>query len=202
MQQMYLYRFFVMCILVICLSSLGVVHAEEGRWTAGFNTGLSLLSQEAIEGTDGAIGPVLNAQVSYGLSSLLSAGFFVEWENRSFENESGNDIGSLNTISLMPMVIWHLEPSSSVFPYLSTAIGMNVNAFDEDSGVVDIDLDTTFAWRLAGGVNFPLETIKEGLMLNGEMAWKRNRGGVEVGNSNQNADASSINFLVGVRYTF
>ena len=202
MQRIRINRYFLMCVLVTSLSGLGVVQAEEGRWTAGFNTGLSLLTQEAIEGTDGGVGPVINAQVSYGLSSVLSAGFLFEWEYRSFENESGTDIEDLNTISLMPMAIWHLGSYKSVFPYLSTAIGVNINSFDEDSGIVDIDPDATFAWRLAGGVNYPLEMITENLMLNGEIAWKRNRGGVEVANSNQNFDASTLNFLVGVRYTF
>ncbi|GJL56138.1 MAG: hypothetical protein NPIRA02_32700 [Nitrospirales bacterium] len=201
MRGMSFYRFLFMCVLMN-LSCLGVVHAEEGRWTAGFNTGLSLLSQEAIEGSDGDIGPVINAQISYGLSPTLSAGFLLEWEHRSFENENNVDLGSLNTISLMPIVIWHLDAYDSIFPYLSTGIGLNVNTFDEDSGIVNIDPDHTFAWRLAGGANYPLEMIANNLMLNGEIAWKRNRGGVEVANQNQNFDASTINFLVGVRYTF
>ena len=54
------------------------------------------------------------------------------------------------------------------------------------SDILDTDIDNTFAWRLAGGVNYPLEMITKDLMLNGEIAWKRNRGGVEVGNSNGN----------------
>jgi hypothetical protein len=202
MQRIRIDRFFMMCVLVTSLSGLGVVQAEEGRWTAGLNTGLSLLTQEAVNGTDGDIGPVINAQVSYGLSSVLSAGFLFEWEHRSFDTEGGADSGSLNTISLMPMAIWHLDSYGSVLPYLSTAIGVNINTFDEESGIADTEIDNTFAWRLAGGVNYPLEMITEDLMLNGELAWKRNRGGVEVGNSNGNFDGSSLNFLVGVRYTF
>ncbi len=195
-------RYFLMCVLVISLSGLGVVQAEEGRWAAGFNTGLSLLTQEALNGTDGDVGPVINAQVSYGISSVLSAGFLFEWEHRSFDTEGGTDSGDLDTFTLMPMVIWHLGSYKSVIPYLSTGIGFNINSFDEESGIADTDIDTTFAWRLAGGVNYPLEMITENLFLNGEIAWKRNRGGVEVGSFNTNFDGSSLNFLVGVRYTF
>ncbi len=195
-------HFLMVCVLTTSLSGLEVAQAEEGKWTAGFNTGLSILTQEAVEGTDGDVGPLINAQISYGLSSVLSAGFLFEWEHRSFENENSNDLGSLNTISLMPMALWHLGSYKSVFPYLSTAIGVNINTFDEDSGVTDFDIDNTFAWRLAGGVNYPLEMVTKNLMLNGEIAWKRNRGDIEVGNSNGNFDGSSLNFLVGVRYTF
>lgn len=195
--------FTIVCGLVLSLISLGGVQAEEGRWTAGFNTGLTLLTQEATAASDSSLGPVLNFQVSYGLNSIVSAGFFFEWESRSFDQESPDiDLGTLHTISLMPMAIWNLGTYKSVFPYLSTAIGVNVNTFSEDSNVPDFDFDNTFAWRLAGGVNYPLEMITKNLMLNGEVAWKRNRGGIEQGNVEGNFDASSISLLVGVRYTF
>ena len=190
-------------VLVLTLSGLGVVQAEEGRWTAGFNTGLTLLTQEATAASDSSIGPVINLQMSYGLNSLVSAGFLFEWESRSFDQENPDiDLGTLHTISLMPMAIWNLGSYKSVFPYLSTAIGVNVNTFSEDSGIPDFDFDNTFAWRLAGGVNFPLEMIKKNLVLNGEVAWKRNRGGIEQGSTKGNFDSSSMNLLVGVRYTF
>jgi opacity protein-like surface antigen len=130
---------------------------------------------------------------------MVSAGFLFEWESRSFDQESPDvDLGTLHTISLMPMVIWNFDSYGSIFPYLSTAIGVNVNTFSEDKNIPDLDFDNTFAWRLAGGVNYPLEMIAKNFMLNGEVAWKRNRGGLGRGNF----DASSLNFLVGVRYTF
>lgn len=196
-------RFFMVYVLVTSLSGLGVVQAEEGRWTAGLNTGLTLLTQEATVASDSSIGPVVNLQVSYGLNSVLSAGFLFEWENRSFDQENPDiDLGTLHTISLMPMAIWHFGSYGDVSPYLSTALGVNVNTFDEDKNIPEFDFDNTFAWRLAGGVNFPLEMITKDLMLNGEIAWKRNRGGIEQGNAEGNFDASSLNFLVGVRYTF
>ena len=198
-----LYVMGMICILATHLTGLGVVQAEEGRLTAGFNAGLTLLTQEATAASDSSIGPVLNFQVSYGLNSIVSAGFLFEWESRSFDQERPDvDLGTLHTISLMPMAIWNLGTYKSVFPYLSTAIGVNINTFSEDSNIPDFDFDNTFAWRLAGGINYPLETITKNLMLNGEVAWKRNRGGIEQGSTKGNFDASSISLLLGVRYTF
>ena len=195
--------FMIVAILLVCLNGLNDSHAEEGKWTTGFNTGLTLLTQEATAASDSSLGPVINLQASYGISSSLSAGFLFEWESRSFDQENSNtDLGTLHTISLMPMAIWHFDPYGQIFPYLSTAIGVNVNTFSEDKNIPDFDFDNTFAWRLAGGVNFPLEMVMKNLMLNGEVAWKRNRGGLEQGNVEGNFDASSMNLLVGLRYTY
>ncbi|HSA86502.1 MAG TPA: hypothetical protein VLE46_09995 [Nitrospira sp.] len=73
-------------------------------------------------------------------------------------------------------------------PYLTTGIGVNVNTKD---------IDDTFAWRLGGGVDYPLtqlvSTAPKGLTLNVETAWKQNQPGAEL---------STIGLLFGVRHTY
>ena len=76
-----------------------------------------------------------------------------------------------------------------VIPYLSTGIGVNINSND---------VKDTFAWRTAGGLDYALTNwfsgAPKGLMLNTEVAWKRNA--ADVG------EASAISMIFGVRYTF
>lgn len=84
-------------------------------------------------------------------------------------------------------------------PYLSTGMGININSFSEAAGTPTIDVSNTFAFRLAGGMDYPLTS---NLALNTEVAWKRNRGGIEVGGAQGNFDATSMNLLLGLRYTF
>lgn len=97
--------------------------------------------------------------------------------------------GTVNTISLFPATV-EFRPwqAGSVVPYVTTGIGVNVNTKD---------VDDTFAWRLGGGVDYPLTELipsaPPGLMLNVETAWKRNQPGAEL---------SSMGLLFGVRHTY
>ena len=60
------------------------------------------------------------------------------------------------------------------------------------------DVKDTFAWRTAGGLDYALTNwfsgAPKGLMLNTEIAWKRNQANV--------GEASAISMIFGVRYTF
>ena len=59
------------------------------------------------------------------------------------------------------------------------------------------DMKDTFAWRTAGGLDYALTNwfsgAPKGLMLNTEVAWKRNH--ADIG------EASAISMIFGVRYT-
>ena len=186
------------------LASAEWVHegqAKEGKWTASFRAGFSIPTQEMIVNTDGGLGPAVNLHLQYGLNRFFAAGFMLEWEHLGYEQERPNrDIGTRNTISLLPTLEFRPGRFGNVIPYISTGIGINVNTFDEEPGVPSTSLSNTFAWRVAGGVDYP---ITEQLMLNAELAWKRNRGGLEVGNVDVGSfDASTANLLFGVKYTF
>jgi hypothetical protein len=72
---------------------------------------------------------------------------------------------------------------------VSTGIGVNINSND---------VQDSFAWRTAGGIDYALANwftrAPKGLMLNTEVAWKRNHTNI--------GDLSALNMLFGLRYTF
>ena len=180
--------------------------APEGKWTAGFRAGFSLLTQQMIPNTSSGVGPALNFQGLYGLNKWMNVGLMLEWEHRSVDLQRTNtDVGSLNTVSLLPMVEFRPGRLGRLIPYASAGIGVNVNSFSEDDTFKrsggKVDPTNTFAFRLAGGVDYPLNSH---LALNTELAWKRNRSGVDTTGvaGNTSFDASSFNFLFGARYTF
>jgi outer membrane protein len=173
---------------------------KEGRFQIGVRGGLSILSQEIVAGTDGDLSHALNVQAMYGLNKWFSVGLMVDWERRSIDTETpSQDLGRLDTVSLLPTLEFRPGRFGIAMPYLSTGIGINFNSFSEAAGTPKTDVNNTFAFRLAGGVDFPLTS---NMALNTEVAWKRNRGGIEVGGAEGNFDATSMSLLVGLRYTF
>ena len=178
--------------------------APVGRWTAGFRAGFSPLTQEMFAGTDTSVGPVLNFMGMYGINKWMNVGLMLEYNRHSVSTEGPQDIGTLNTVSLLPTVEFRPGRFGRVVPYGSVGIGVNVNSFSEDDTFKrtagSVSPANTFAFRLAGGVDYPLN---DRLALNTELAWKRNRGGLELAGADAGSfDASSINLLFGVKYTF
>ena len=157
--------------------------AEPGKWTAGFRVGPSFITQPSFLNTTG---PALNFQALYGLNRWFRLGSMIDWERHGLEGRSG----SLDTITLLPLMLEYRPGHfGGLIPYLSTGIGVNINTKDTKD---------TFAWRTAGGLDYALTNwfsgAPKGLMLNTEVARKRNS--ADVG------DGSSISMLFGVRYTF
>lgn len=178
--------------------------APDGRWTAGFRAGFSPLTQEMFAFTDTGVGPVLNFMGMYGINKWMNVGLMLEYNRHGVSTEGTADIGTLNTVSLLPTVEFRPGRFGRVVPYGSVGIGVNVNSFSEDdtyertSG--SVSAANTFAFRLASGVDYPLN---DRLALNTELAWKRNRGGAQLAGADAGSfDASSINLLFGVKYTF
>jgi opacity protein-like surface antigen len=213
MQKRSLY--FWMAILVFCAWG-GVnpisMHAQwvpegqapEGRWTAGFRAGFSPLTQEMFAGTDTGVGPVLNFMGVYGINKWMNVGLMLEYNRHGVSTEGTRDIGTVNTVSLLPTVEFRPGRYGRLVPYGSVGIGVNVNSLSQDDASKPsrgtITTPNTFAFRLAGGVDYPLS---DKFALNTEVAWKRNRGGLETNNVDAGSfDASSINVLFGVKYTF
>lgn len=157
--------------------------AEPGKWTTGFRLGPSFITQDSALNTGG---PVLNFQGLYGMNRWFRLGGMIEWENHGFDRTSG----SLDTVTLLPAMLEYRPGNfGAVIPYLSTGIGVNVNSND---------VQDSFAWRTAGGIDYALANwfagAPKGLMLNTEVAWKRNH--TDIG------DLSAISMLFGLRYTF
>jgi len=178
--------------------------APEGRWTAGVRAGFSPITQEMFAGTDTSVGPVLNFLGMYGLNKWMNVGLMLEWNRYGVSTEGTRDIGTVNTVSLLPTVEFRPGRYGRFVPYGSVGIGVNVNSISQDDASKPsrgtITTPNTFAFRMAGGIDYPLS---DRLALNTELAWKRNRGGLEVNNVDAGSfDASSINFLFGVKYIF
>ena len=157
--------------------------AEPGKWTAGFRVGPSFITQDSLLNT---AGPALNFQALYGINRWFRLGSMLEWENHGFDRARG----SLDTVTLLPLMLEYRPGHfGGVIPYVSTGIGVNINSDN---------VQDSFAWRTAGGVDYALNnwfpSSPKGLMLNTEVAWKRNH--VDIG------EASAISMLFGVRYTF
>jgi len=178
------------CALLIVCSSHGAAAewthegmADEGKWTAGFRLGPSFITQGSVLDTTG---PALNFQALYGINRWFRLGSMLEWENHGFDRRSG----SLDTVTLLPLMLEYRPGRfGAVIPYVSTGIGVNFNSND---------VQDSFAWRTAGGMDYALTNwfpnAPKGLMLNTEVAWKRNT--IEAG------EASALTMLFGVRHTF
>ena len=157
--------------------------AEPGKWTTGFRLGPSFITQDSALNT---AGPLLNFQGLYGMNRWFRVGGMLEWENHGFDRRSG----SVDTVTLLPVFLeyrpGHFGP---VIPYVSTGIGVNINS----NHVQD-----SFAWRTAGGIDYALTNwfagAPKGLMLNTEVAWKRNHTNI--------GDLSALSLMFGLRYTF
>lgn len=180
----------IACALIIVCSSHGTAAewthegmADEGKWTAGFRVGPSFITQGSVLDTTG---PALNFQALYGINRWFRLGSMLEWENHGFDRRSG----SLDTVTLLPLMLEYRPGRfGAVIPYVSTGIGVNINSND---------VQDSFAWRTAGGMDYALTNwfpnAPKGLMLNTEVAWKRNT--IEAG------EASALTMLFGVRHTF
>lgn len=181
--------------------------ANEGKWNVGVRAGFNVPTQDVLGGgSSTSIGPVVNLQAMYGLNKWIRVGLMLDWDRRSMELQNPTlDLGTMNTVSLLPTIEFRPGRWQSVVPYLSTGIGVNVNSFSEataakNAGLTKVSPSNTFAFRLAGGLDFP---ITQNLALNTEVAWKRNRGGSEINGQDAGAfDASSASLLVGLRLSF
>ena len=199
--------------LIAYLSPLGVVQAEDWKWTPagteqgqwmfGFRAGFAPLTQSLTANSSTDVGSLVNVQGMYGLNKWLLAGLTVEWERHgvSLENPA-IDLGHQDTVSLLPTVEVRPGRLGPVAPYVSMGFGVNVNSFGESSSIpgITISPSNNFAWRLAWGADYFL-TSK--LALNTEMAYKRNDGHATINGGRINDwNASSFGFLFGVRAFF
>ena len=182
--------------------------ATPGQWMLGGRVGTTTLTQSLNPNIDTATGHALNFQGMYAVTNMVMVGLMLEWERRSVDLERPRlGLGSLDTVSFLPTVEIRPGHWGPVYPYGSASIGVNFNSFSEDGsiGSTRISPSDNFAFRLAAGADY---FITKTLALNTELAWKRNDGhasvsGPGLGGLNVNDwNASSFNFLLGVRWFF
>jgi hypothetical protein len=130
-----------------------------------------------------------------------------EWHQ--YDISSGDaKIGALNTFSLLPMV--EFRPTREmmrglgvgwVIPYASLGTGLNLHSFRNSARLADVPISfpSTFAFRVAGGLDFP---ITSRLAVNGEVAWKTDSGTFERSGLEGDFNASPLMFLFGLRVHF
>jgi opacity protein-like surface antigen len=200
--------------LLACLGVSSVVHAaedtgQEGRVSVGIRAGIALPTQEIVDNTNTGLGHALNFQATYGLNRWINIGSMLTWQRLSVDVESPkSDLASLHTVTLLPLYVEYRPGRwGEVQPYLSTGIGVNFNSASESDALkrnnVTLSPNNTFAWRLAGGLDF---AVTEHVLLNTEFAMNRNRGSIETKQGGTTTDspfdATSMNILFGVKYLF
>jgi outer membrane protein len=176
--------------------------AIPGQWMFGGRVGPTTLTQSLSSNINTATGPALNFHSMYAVNNMIMVGLMLEWERRGVDRERPFlDLGSMDTVSLLPTVEVRPGHLASVYPYASMGLGVNING-----GMgPQISPSNNFAFRLAAGADY---FITKTLALNTELAWKRNDGhahfsGPGLGGLNPNDwNASSFNFLIGVRWFY
>jgi len=181
-----------------------------GDFVFGLRAGLIVPTQQILENLSSgtSTGPLVNLEGYYVLREWVRMGFMFEWQRYKI-NARDAEVGTLNTISLLPVV--ELRPTRDlmrntvgfewVIPYASLGAGLNVHSFSNGTqlGNDSVSFANTFALRVAGGFDFP---ITSNLAVNTEMAWKRDSGNFERNGLTGDFNASSLMFLFGLRVHF
>jgi len=181
-----------------------------GDFVFGLRAGLIVPTQQILENLSSgtSTGPLVNLEGYYVLREWVRLGLMFEWQRYKI-NARDAEVGTLTTFSLLPVV--ELRPTRDlmrntvgfewVIPYASLGAGLNVHSFSNGAqlGNDSVSFANTFAFRVAGGFDFP---ITSNLAVNTEMAWKRDSGNFERNGLNGDFNASSLMFLFGLRVHF
>ena len=181
-----------------------------GDFVFGLRAGLIVPTQQILENLSSgtSTGPLVNLEGYYVLREWVRLGAMFEWQRYKI-NARNAEVGTLTTFSLLPVV--ELRPTRDlmrntvgfewVIPYASLGAGLNVHSFSNGAqlGNDSVSFANTFAFRVAGGFDFP---ITSNLAVNTEMAWKRDSGNFERNGLNGDFNASSLMFLFGLRVHF
>ena len=181
-----------------------------GDFVFGLRAGLIVPTQQILENLSSgtSTGPLVNLEGYYVLREWVRLGLMFEWQRYKI-NARDAEVGTLTTFSLLPVV--ELRPTRDlmrntvgfewVIPYASLGAGLNVHSFSNGAqlGNDSVSFANTFAFRVAGGFDFPSTS---NLAVNTEMAWKRDSGNFERNGLNGDFNASSLMFLFGLRVHF
>ena len=186
----------------------------EGRYlprglVLGLRAGMAIPTQKVLEnlGNDTSVGPLANVEALYALREWVRVGLMFEWHQHDI-NLGGPEFGTLNIFSLLPTV--ELRPTREAMrdrgfewfiPYASLGTGINFHSFSNAAplGNRPVSFSDTFAFRVAGGVDFP---ITSQLALNTEIAWNRDSGTYKLSGAEADFNASTLNLLIGLRVQF
>jgi hypothetical protein len=180
-----------------------------GDFVFGLRAGLVVPTQQILENLSSgtSVGPLVNLEGYYALREWVRLGMMFEWHQYDIKSDNAL-LGTLSTYSLLPTV--EFRPTRDmmrgfgfewVIPYASLGTGVNVHSFSNGTrlGNEPVSFPTTFAFRVAGGLDFP---ITSNLAVNGEVAWKKDSGNFERSGVENNFNASPLMFLFGLRVHF
>ena len=78
------------------------------------------------------MGSLVNFQGMYSLNKWLLVGMMLEWERHSVNSEqTDQDLGHQDTVSVLPTVEVRPVKFGPVIPYANMSFGVNVNSFGE-----------------------------------------------------------------------
>jgi outer membrane protein len=180
-----------------------------GDFVFGLRAGLVVPTQQILENVSSgtSVGPLVNLEGYYSLREWVRLGMMFEWHQ--YDISSGDaQLGTLSTYSLLPVV--EFRPTRDIMrnvgfewvvPYASLGAGVNLHSFSNATRLANdpLSFPTTFAFRVAGGLDFPITSY---LAVNGEVAWKTDSGNFDVRGVQNNFNASPLMFLFGLRVHF
>lgn len=175
----------------------------------GLRAGVGIPTQTVLNnfGNRTSVGPLVNFEALYALREWVRAGIMFEWHRHDIDL-GGPQFGALNIFSLLPTVEfrptreWMRDRGVEWFiPYASLGTGINFHSFSNAPplGNAAVSFSNTFALRLASGLDFP---ITSHLAFNTEVAWNRDSGSYKLRGAEADFNASSLNFLIGLRAQF
>jgi len=180
-----------------------------GDFVFGLRAGLVVPTQQILENLSSgtSVGPLVNLEGYYVLREWVRLGMMFEWHQYDISSNNAQ-VGTLSTYSLLPVV--EFRPTRNVMrdlgfewviPYASLGTGVNLHSFSNGTrlGNQPVSFPSTFAFRVAGGLDFPITSY---LAVNGEVAWKTDSGNFEISGVENNFNASPLMFLFGLRVHF
>jgi opacity protein-like surface antigen len=201
-------------IFLMSLTFSAIAEGLEGRWALGLRLGPSFLVQNLSDKTEGEVGPIIDGDISYGLTSRIRAGLLLEWEEHSMPNRSSDFYyGEEMSVSVIPAIAFYPFGGNPFSPYGLLGIGINLNSFKGSSalnalcGPCKIEPRNTLA--LKGGVGFDY-FVTSNLAYNAELGIKMNDGTSDItGNVpgftpgiDADNQACIFSLIIGVRYYY
>ena len=206
---------FISCaVLFLDFAQAADAPSLKGKWGFGLRGGVASLTQDVSDDAEWELGPIVSANLMYGLTDSLTLGLNVEWERNKLQSFD-TDLGDAKTVSFLAFTEFRMT-CEALSTYLSFGAGLNFNSFEEDATIQtgcnaayrvtcdEIEPENTFALKASLGVDY---FVTSNLALNTDFGWKINRadaalklGGVTV--ATRNFNVSLFAFLFGLRYYF
>jgi outer membrane protein W len=198
-----------LCLAVAALSVTALAYAAPDRvgiWDAGVNVSGFIPGDNDTDN-----GVYVGGTFAYGVHQWIAIGVEAGWLETDIEEDTQlglGDLGELHGNPLMADIIIRVpNPDQSFIPYGIVGIGVVFWDFDEgdtlESLGVDVDIDTAFAVKIGGGIDWWLNA---NWILNFEASYVFNDADVSVtvGGAPTTDDADLDYFQIGggLKYMF